>query len=68
MIHFLTSYGGTLAVGLILAAVVIIIVLRLWRNHKRGRSSCGCGCDGCGYACRCGTEGMNELPKQENRP
>ncbi len=66
MLHFLTNYGGTLAVGMILAVVIAAVIFRLWRNHKKGRPSCSCGCDGCGHACSCGTENGITRPKQEN--
>lgn len=67
MFDFLYNYGGTLAVGLILAVIVGIIVVRLWRNHKKGRLSCGCGCNGCTHACCCGPGSVKTTPKQENR-
>ena len=38
---------GTLIVALALAAVVGLIVFRMIRDKKRGKSACGCGCADC---------------------
>lgn len=47
MIDFLAQNIGTIAVTLILAAVVAAIIIRLNKNKKAGKSSCGCGCENC---------------------
>ena len=47
MLQFLTLYGGSILIGLAVLAVVALIVRKLYRDRKRGRSSCGCGCDHC---------------------
>ena len=47
MWDFLLDNGGTLLLCLVLAAAVALIVRYLYRNHKKGRSSCGCGCAHC---------------------
>ena len=38
---------GTLVVLLAVAAVVALIVFRLIRDKKQGKSSCGCNCADC---------------------
>ena len=38
---------GTLIVALVLAALVASILVRLVKNKKSGKSSCGCGCSSC---------------------
>ena len=44
---------GTIAVLLILAAIIAVIVISMIRNGKKGRSSCGCGCGGCPNSSLC---------------
>ena len=44
---FLGQYGGTIAIGVIVAAAVIAAAAKLWRDRKKGKNSCGCGCDHC---------------------
>lgn len=44
---------GNIIVGAVLVAVVCAIIFRLVKNKKTGKSSCGCGCSGCGSACNC---------------
>lgn len=38
---------GTIAVCLILAAIVAAIIGRGVYNRKHHKGGCGCGCDGC---------------------
>ena len=47
---------GTLIVTLALAAIVGLIVFRLIRDKKRGKSSCGCGCADCPMSGSCHTK------------
>lgn len=51
MSAFLVENAGTLIVGIGVAALVIGIVVTLWRNRKNGKSSCGGGCSQCPHAC-----------------
>lgn len=37
----------TILICLVLAIIVAAIVVTLYRNHKKGKSSCGCGCSSC---------------------
>ncbi|MBR2591199.1 MAG: FeoB-associated Cys-rich membrane protein [Clostridia bacterium] len=58
MHSFIQNYLGTIIVAAILAAAIIFVIVRLIKNKKAGKSSCGCeGCpqqpychrkDGCG--------------------
>ncbi|PWM68080.1 MAG: FeoB-associated Cys-rich membrane protein [Eubacteriales Family XIII. Incertae Sedis bacterium] len=41
------EFVGTAVVGVILAAAVILIVRKMIRDKKAGKSSCGCGCSSC---------------------
>lgn len=53
MIHFLSRNLGTIIVSLILIALVLLAIHILVSNRKKGRSSCGCGCEGCPSAGVC---------------
>lgn len=51
---------GTLAVGAFVAAAVIAVIIRMVKNKKEGKSSCGCAescggvCTGCSMSGNCG--------------
>ena len=52
MAEWLSQNIGTIVVGLVLLAVVILIVRIMMRDKKQGKSSCGGNCASCG-ACGC---------------
>ena len=43
----------TILVSVILAAVVGLIVFSLIRSRKKGKTSCGCGCEHCAMRGSC---------------
>ncbi len=43
----------TIIVAAIVAAVFLAIVVTGIRNKKKGKSSCSCGCSGCGMKDTC---------------
>ena len=54
--------NGNLVVGLLIALILIADVVYLYRQHKRGISTCGCSCGGCscsGGSCNCGCGASN---------
>jgi hypothetical protein len=53
MLAWLTENIGTIVVSLILIAVVSLIVVRLIKDKKQGKSSCGCGCENCAMHGKC---------------
>ena len=53
MFRWLAANISTLVIGLVLAAIVAAIVLKLVRDKKAGRSSCGCGCSACAMSEHC---------------
>ncbi len=53
MLEFITNYGGSIVVGLIVLAVVALIIADRVKRKRKGRSSCGCDCGHCGGACHC---------------
>ena len=46
MLQWIGENAGTIIVSIVLAALVAVIVVRLRRDRKRGKTSCGgnCGC------------------------
>ncbi len=53
MLAFLQNNIGTVLVGIILAAVIAVIVIKMLKDRKKGKSSCGCGCENCPSANMC---------------
>jgi len=53
MLAWLSANGGTIIAALVLALIVAAIVVRMAKNHRAGKSSCGCGCGGCPNAGFC---------------
>lgn len=47
MLGFLAANWGSVLIGALVAAVIVLIVVKLVRNKKKGKTSCGCGCDHC---------------------
>ena len=56
MISFLSANIGTIVVVLILAAVVGLVIFKMIKNKKEGKSSCGCGCSDCAMKGECHTK------------
>ncbi len=58
---FIVNNIGSVAVGLAVAALVVLLSYKLISDKKKGRSSCGCGCSGCPNAGLChGSCGRDE--------
>ncbi|MBO5036902.1 MAG: FeoB-associated Cys-rich membrane protein [Clostridia bacterium] len=53
MLDWLINNLGTIAVLVILAIIVTLIVIKLIKDKKQGRSSCGCGCQNCSMSEHC---------------
>ena len=51
MLDFITNYGGSIAVGAAVLAVIALIVVKFVKDKRAGRSSCGCDCGSCGCHC-----------------
>ena len=45
--------SGTFWIAALLLLVVTLIVLRMWKNKRQGKSSCGCGCSDCAMQGQC---------------
>lgn len=53
MIEFLISNLATIIVGLVVGTVVALIIIKLIRDKKKGKSGCGCGCENCPSSISC---------------
>ncbi|MDO4281576.1 MAG: FeoB-associated Cys-rich membrane protein [Peptococcaceae bacterium] len=41
---------GTLFTLIVVVALYALVVRYMWRRHKSGKTSCGCGCSKCAHA------------------
>ena len=48
MLEFLQNNWGSFAVGAVVLAVIVLIVMNLVRDKKAGRYTCGVNCGSCG--------------------
>ncbi|MDD6146885.1 MAG: FeoB-associated Cys-rich membrane protein [Oscillospiraceae bacterium] len=53
MIAFLSDNLGTIIVAVMLAAILAAVIWKLGRDKKHGKTSCGCGCEGCALKDQC---------------
>ena len=44
---------GTILVGAAVLLAVVLILVKMWKDKKKGVSSCGCGCSSCAMAGTC---------------
>lgn len=50
---WLSSNMSTIVVCIVLIGVVTSIIVRMIKNKKQGKSSCGCGCQNCAARSSC---------------
>ncbi len=53
---FITQNLGTIIVLAVLLAVLALIVKKMVKNKREGKTSCGCGCEGCALKDKCHTK------------
>lgn len=53
MLSWLTANIGTVLIVLALIAIVTGVIVKLRRDWKKGRTSCGCGCEHCAMRGAC---------------
>ena len=53
MLQWLAVNAGTLAVGLVLAAVAAAAVYSVYKDKKQGKGGCGGNCAGCPMGGNC---------------
>lgn len=47
MFLWLAENAATIVVAAIVAAVLAVIIVKMIRDKKQGKTSCSCGCGGC---------------------
>jgi putative effector of murein hydrolase LrgA (UPF0299 family) len=53
MLVWLTENLGNIVVSLILICIVTAVIVKMIRDRKQGKSSCGCGCEHCAMHGKC---------------
>ena len=53
MILWITSNIGTVVAAFIIVAIIAAALVKIIKDKKKGRSSCGCGCSHCPMAGSC---------------
>lgn len=64
MLDFLKQNWGTIAVVAVLAAIVAAIIVCRIRARKKGKSTCGCGCEQCAMSGICHSRSTSKQEKQ----
>ena len=47
MLTWLTANLGTIIITLVLIGLVTAIIIGMKKDKKKGKNSCGCGCQNC---------------------
>ena len=50
---WLTQNLGTIVISLVLGVIVVLVIAKMVRDKKNGKSSCGCGCANCAMRGSC---------------
>ena len=53
MFQWIADNAGTILASLALAGLVALIVVRMRKDRKRGKSACGCSCGSCPMSGTC---------------
>ena len=53
MLQSIAENAGTIIVSLVLLGLVVWIIVRMRRDRKQGKSSCGCNCGSCPMSGSC---------------
>ncbi len=56
MLAWLSDNIGTIIVSLILICIVTAVIVKMVKDKKSGKGSCGCGCEHCAMHGKCHTE------------
>lgn len=57
MLDFLANNWGSLAAGAIVIALVVLVLVNMLRDKKKGKSVSCAGCTGCAYSGHCASCG-----------
>lgn len=67
MLEFLAQNYGSILVGAILLVIVVLIIRKLVKDKRAGKSSCGGNCSACGHNCAaCGGHCAEHTPHGKN--
>ena len=53
MLQWIGENAGTIIVSIALIALVTAVIIRMGKEKKRGKSTCGCNCGCCPMAGSC---------------
>ena len=53
MFQWIIDNAGTILISLALIGLVVLIVARMRKDKKQGKSSCGCSCGSCPMSGTC---------------
>ncbi|MBR4577662.1 MAG: FeoB-associated Cys-rich membrane protein [Clostridia bacterium] len=53
MFHAIAENAGTIVVTLVLVGIVAAILVKMRKDKKQGKSSCGCSCGSCPMSGAC---------------
>lgn len=53
MLSWFNENWGSLAVGLVVLAIVAAVIIKIVRDKKNHKGGCACGCEGCPSAGLC---------------
>lgn len=56
MLNFFSENWGTILIGFVILAAVILILVKMKKDRKKGKTSCGCGCENCPSSGMCHKE------------
>lgn len=51
--QWLANNLSTIIIALVVAGAIAAIIVAMIRSKKKGKTSCGCGCDGCPMSGSC---------------
>ncbi len=54
MLNFIFENLASIIVGAVVFTIVAAVVIKMIRDRKNKKNSCGCGCSGCAGAGKCG--------------
>ena len=53
MFEFIAENAATIITLAILSVIVGLVIFKMVQDKKQGKTSCGCGCNGCALADKC---------------
>ena len=60
MIDWIVENKATLIVSALLLVVVGLVIFKMVKDKKNGKTGCGCGCSGCAMADICHQKSENK--------